>query len=142
MLERAIPLHGRKVQLKNPTFRQFLRNQLAPSPTPCCGRVSTLKAPGRRKPWRGRRRGRPNASGPDLYAVARRCPLRAAADKDERLPRQPPLFVRYGDRALGLLRKAAERGFKLGGQLSTDPAFSILRSREEFQHLLRESGAK
>jgi len=63
----------------------------------------------------------------------------ALAAKDGELPEEKRKEVvnRYGERAVGLLRQAADKGWKNVAALK-DPVFEPLRSRDDFQKLVAE----
>jgi tetratricopeptide (TPR) repeat protein len=48
----------------------------------------------------------------------------------------------YGDRAMGLLRKAVQAGWKDGAHMAKDSDLDPLRDREDFRQLLKELDAK
>jgi hypothetical protein len=67
------------------------------------------------------------------------------AEKDEKLddPRRRELAEQYGARAVALLREAVQLGLKDTAGLRTEELLNPIRSRKDFQTLLRElSGSK
>jgi hypothetical protein len=62
------------------------------------------------------------------------------AKKDARLPeaRRQELARSYGDRAVEMLRQAVAKGYKDAARLGKDPALEPLRSRPDFQKLLKD----
>jgi tetratricopeptide (TPR) repeat protein len=62
------------------------------------------------------------------------------AQKDEELPeaRRQQLAQAYGDRAMELLQQARSGGFKNQGYLNSNRDFDAIRSRADFQALVRE----
>src|SRR5262249_48414327 len=67
----------------------------------------------------------------ELYGAARHCGLTAAAVKGEAAPRR-----RCADLALDALRRAVKAGFRDPERARTDPAFRLLRERQDFRDLL------
>ena len=73
-----------------------------------------------------------------VAAVLARCA--GLAQKDSKLPeaRRNELAHAYGDRAMELLRRARQAGFKDQGYLKNNKDFDSLRARADFQELVRE----
>jgi serine/threonine-protein kinase len=64
----------------------------------------------------------------------------AAAEKDAKLTSadRTRLKAQYADRALNFLRQAVAEGYQESSWLKGDPDLASLRSREDFQKLVRE----
>jgi tetratricopeptide (TPR) repeat protein len=73
-----------------------------------------------------------DADGPTLYRWARLCALAAAAVKDDAKLRE-----QYTAQAVDLLQRAAAAGFLNAQRMKEDQDLAVLRSREDFQKLLR-----
>ncbi|HEY1379100.1 MAG TPA: serine/threonine-protein kinase [Gemmataceae bacterium] len=71
------------------------------------------------------------------WVVVRCVPL---AHEDGRLTtdRREELARSYADRAVAHVRTAVRHGYRDAARLATDPAFAPIRSRDDFQSLLRE----
>jgi hypothetical protein len=65
------------------------------------------------------------------------------AEKDAWLPeaRREELARGYADRAVDLLRRAVQAGWKDAGHLTTDPDLKPLRGRKDFGELLAGLGS-
>jgi tetratricopeptide (TPR) repeat protein len=85
--------------------------------------------------------GRKTATAEDLYNLACVCALSAtAAARDDRLgvPEAAGLPRQYADQAMTLLRQAVQKGYKDVPHMKKDTDLDPLRSREDFQAILRE----
>jgi hypothetical protein len=73
-----------------------------------------------------------------VAAILARCA--GLAQKDRKLPeaRRGELVQNYGDRALELLRRARQAGFKDRSYVNNNKDFDSLRARADFQELVRE----
>jgi tetratricopeptide (TPR) repeat protein len=81
--------------------------------------------------------GREQASGDLLYNVA--CVYALSVGFAEREPR---LRERYATRAVEVLRRATEKGFRNVALIQQDPDLAAIRGRGDFQKLLTELGGK
>jgi serine/threonine protein kinase/tetratricopeptide (TPR) repeat protein len=72
------------------------------------------------------------------------CGCAAMAEKDDTLTeaRRGELIESYARRALALLRRAVENGFKDVARLKQDPRLALLRARDEFKELLADLEGK
>jgi serine/threonine protein kinase len=89
--------------------------------------------------WREHSRG----DADQLYQIASelaQCLPAPGKGQSQLTPGQTAEFQKYADHTLATLRQAVAAGFRNAYRLRTDSALSPLRSRAEFQTLLREAG--
>ena len=79
-------------------------------------------------------------SGDELFLGASycaQCAVLAAVDSDLGESDRRPLVRQYGDRAIDLLRQAADAGFHDAGRLAGAPEWETLRQRDDYQEVAR-----
>ncbi len=139
LLEQARPHHRAALQAnsKNPTYRQFLSNNLA-SLAPTLVMLGDHVAAATTAEELA---GFSWARASDIYNAA--CALALcvpAAEKDTKLSeaeRQRQART-YADRSLALLRQAITKGYKNVAHMKQDPDLKPLHGRPEFQQIVQE----
>jgi eukaryotic-like serine/threonine-protein kinase len=142
LLEEAVTYQKAALKLdpENARFRQFLRNHYS-------NLAKALVQLGEH-----RQAARTAAELPGLYpddwqeyvrAAGLLAQCAALAEKDADLPedKRKEFAKGYGDKALALLRQAADKGWKDAAALK-DPLFEPLRDRDDFRKLAREMETK
>jgi tetratricopeptide (TPR) repeat protein len=137
----AYQMAARKINPENKTYRLFLRNHymiLADTQVQLGKHVEAAKAA---------------AEFLDLYpgrmqelvqaaAVLAQCSAAAADDGQLSEVKRKEVVNGYGERAVTLLRQAADKGWKNAAADLKAPVFGPLRSRDDFQKLLAELESK
>jgi serine/threonine protein kinase/tetratricopeptide (TPR) repeat protein len=143
LLEEALPHHqaALKVNAKQPTYRQYYRNNLWNLAECRLGLADHARLAATADEFA--RFG--YDPGNDTYSAAVfLCRCVTLADKDAQLDeaKRKELAQSYADRALALLQQAVARGFKDAAHMRKDPALEPLRAREEFRKLLADLEGK
>jgi hypothetical protein len=143
LLEQALPHHclALRAHPNEPAYRQFYRTNLKALAVACADLGDHAAA----TDAADRLTHATLSPALDFYNAAcifSRCVPLAAKDAQRTEPRRARLADAYADRALALLRQAVQLGYKDVAHMKKDADLDPLRSREEFQKLLRELTGK